>query len=1593
MARPYRWMQIHCALLSICLTFLALFTFNIQFLKHEDQIVGVSSQLDIVPAFYNSNLKRADIDHTCNKVKYAHLLYIPPSSIPASGLTHVNFAFAYIDPGTYQISVMKSDMPSSLFSEVADLKTFNTGAGDVEIFVSIGGWSFSDNSTTTQPIFSDIAASETNRNKFANNLVNFLKEYGFDGVDFDWEYPGAPDRGGKKEDTENYVLLLKAVREAFDASYRSYGISFTAPSSYWYLQWFDLPGMIQYADWINLMTYDLHGVWDSADPIGSIVQAHTNLTEIRASLDLLWRVNIPPERVVMGLGFYGRSFTLSNTSCASPGCPFSGAAAPGTCSDSAGTLAYFEIMDILEKQSPHVIWDNTSAVKYFQYGAAKDQWVSYDDKETFAQKIKYANSVGLGGVMVWSVDQDDTHLNALRGLLGKDISGIAATSAKAATSATAAGSWASQNGQDCAETDCLSDSDIGSWGSDFAIAPNGGPFKDSCGSGKNKYIICPVDAMPSSCQWRGGESGKACHGQCHGGEVTLFQSNHATVKCLKPGKQTFCCQSNTWNTLVGSCAWSNDNTCPSGKIWVAERNTYDYVTQLADVDIIEIHEAYCCDSGFDACHWIGKGTCDQNQCADWEIELTTDPYGNTTSECAGGWNNRQKVLCCSPPQKLNPFLPVPLENIFPTLPPTTDIPNFHVASIQNSPPSPGFDTVTGAFGMVVIDGPPSVVTSLTTRDESHIQFLDCEPTEKRNAKSIYTARYICMNDSPQSNCDAVHEGGAKGTIVKLPEGCGFATYGVVKDVRLSKNLTVEHEMRKRAPSPNPAVYEMDISYDYSLVKRDSGTVYVRIDYGDSAGYWNDIVLGKAITKRSMNESFDKRFWSPDPKTWMEEFAPIRNNGPPAAYSLNLEQPNFSQLLYSQDKSAKCGGKDGFMFIELEGSVKNAFRFGVTLVGTIAPEINFEEAYGFFDVNMNLTGKLMLNGQASVNIVGSTKPESVFATDISNFGFSEPGIASFVPKMNIEASMTGQGQIFSDFNLEFKSGTDGYARTNAPLSIGELTGDLADQTGSQYWVGFAGGSPEPAALPEKDSVFKKTSDITLLGLSLVMRTWLDIEIFNMGTDVKADGAEFSVDVGHYFRVISNEGNISVIGGDNQVGVETYSTGISSEWEKDDTSHLVGSSRMPYIYTSGPSNAAPARTPPDWGTDSIISGDYFGCSSNGTKQLNCYASGNMSRFDPNWLIDPDDGKPIANEKRAKQDISSTTFLLLDPRATGNSREFTVKTPSGTNFTIVSHTYPNGQNGAYLVRVNPSAGYYNLANPNNCEDTSVTSFGDSSSSYVTEHIVELSTFSVMLEWMMNGTFVQPDGNVIKSSYTPVPEKYLVPGGFFQRPWNQWSSNPSATTPMDDIWTAFGDTTNPGVLVNCESVFNGVKMQIWRGNKPMADATWEANNFEDTSESTGYAAVEGGMSTIRLATSIFSYLNDQVVHDNMVTILNSMYATFLEFDERVGQATGDTIHSADMFSEFVYYALIPRLEAVQTWASGRIQKMLKKWQDVQAQPSTSTRASQVSLVIQALKKLLKKVDDAILIDTDGFDFEPPSPTKKRAQDKWLVTRERVDV
>ncbi|KAI0714386.1 glycoside hydrolase superfamily [Cerioporus squamosus] len=323
-----------------------------------------------------------------------------PDNIPAAGYTHLNYAFASIDPITFAV-VPASDSDIDQYRSFTDLKQANP---NLKTYISIGGWAFND--PPTQHVFSDMSSTEANRQAFANSLVQFLVTYGFDGVDIDWEYPVACERGGVPADTVNMVAMFRTVRTTFSASGHSFGLTFTAPSSYWYLQHFDLLGLLSYADWVNLMSYDLHGVWDAKDVfIGNIVQAHTNLTEIEQTVGLFQRVGVPLDRIVLGLGFYGRSFQLSDASCSRPGCPFNGPAPGGACTAADGTLSYAEIQDILTRGGLSPVYDTDAQVKYLVYDT--DNWVSYDDKDTFTAKVNWAKGAGFGGLMIWSADQDD----------------------------------------------------------------------------------------------------------------------------------------------------------------------------------------------------------------------------------------------------------------------------------------------------------------------------------------------------------------------------------------------------------------------------------------------------------------------------------------------------------------------------------------------------------------------------------------------------------------------------------------------------------------------------------------------------------------------------------------------------------------------------------------------------------------------------------------------------------------------------------------------------------------------------------------------------------------------------------------------------------------------------------------------------------------------------------------------------------------------------------------------------------------------------------------------------------------------------------
>lgn len=102
-----------------------------------------------------------------------------------------------------------------------------------------------------------VASTAVNRQTFIDSLISFMQKYGLDGVDIDWEYPAANDRGGIPADTDNFVLLMSEIQERFARINPGWESTITVPTSYWYLRGFDINRLQKYVSWFNVMSYDL----------------------------------------------------------------------------------------------------------------------------------------------------------------------------------------------------------------------------------------------------------------------------------------------------------------------------------------------------------------------------------------------------------------------------------------------------------------------------------------------------------------------------------------------------------------------------------------------------------------------------------------------------------------------------------------------------------------------------------------------------------------------------------------------------------------------------------------------------------------------------------------------------------------------------------------------------------------------------------------------------------------------------------------------------------------------------------------------------------------------------------------------------------------------------------------------------------------------------------------------------------------------------------------------------------------------------------------------------------------------------------------
>lgn len=173
-------------------------------------------------------------------------------SINPNLCTHIVYTFVGLDTkGNVKILDSWLDISLGGYSRFIQLKQRNP---KVKLMVAIGGWNEGSAS------YSTMANSDLLRAVFVESAVAFVKRYGFDGFDVDWEYPTL--RGGSVDDRVGFVKLLRDLRARFDQEGLLLSIATAATADY-LRSAYDVPEINKYVHFVNLMAYDLHAYWDA----------------------------------------------------------------------------------------------------------------------------------------------------------------------------------------------------------------------------------------------------------------------------------------------------------------------------------------------------------------------------------------------------------------------------------------------------------------------------------------------------------------------------------------------------------------------------------------------------------------------------------------------------------------------------------------------------------------------------------------------------------------------------------------------------------------------------------------------------------------------------------------------------------------------------------------------------------------------------------------------------------------------------------------------------------------------------------------------------------------------------------------------------------------------------------------------------------------------------------------------------------------------------------------------------------------------------------------------------------------------------------
>ncbi|WP_207510658.1 glycosyl hydrolase family 18 protein [Longitalea luteola] len=287
----------------------------------------------------------------------------------------------------------------------------------VKVMASIGGWSMCKH-------YPEVAADAAKRAKFIANCKELIA-MGFDGIDFDWEYPNDPGMNIERYSTadyNNFATLLEELRAAIGNSKLITSCFAASPGKLAGFNWTRMNSVLNY---MNMMTYDYNGGWSNKAGHNAPLYDYPGMEYQGFSLDGTVRgirnLGIDMSKVNLGAPFYGRGVITSGAAALNgattkraetvqPDGPIQ------TCADFTnwardlwdGTPPYSYILQATGSGSGWTDhWDDVAKVPYKTKG---NYFLSYDNERSIEAKAQYIKDQGLAGVIIWQVYGDMTDM-------------------------------------------------------------------------------------------------------------------------------------------------------------------------------------------------------------------------------------------------------------------------------------------------------------------------------------------------------------------------------------------------------------------------------------------------------------------------------------------------------------------------------------------------------------------------------------------------------------------------------------------------------------------------------------------------------------------------------------------------------------------------------------------------------------------------------------------------------------------------------------------------------------------------------------------------------------------------------------------------------------------------------------------------------------------------------------------------------------------------------------------------------------------------------------------------------------------------------